>query len=77
VIDTALKEVVEIALDREIDVLTPEMHLYDDLAMDSMGAVAMVVEFQRRFGFRIPDDEAANIRTVADLVALVQSVKKT
>ena len=52
-----LREVIEIALDRELHQMELDSHLYEELGMDSIGAVAMVVEIQRRFKIRI--DESA------------------
>lgn len=57
-------EIVRYALDRDdLETIDPETHLYKDLHMDSMGAVAMVVEIERLWGLRIPDDLISKLMT--------------
>lgn len=58
-----LKEIIEIALDRELDNFELNFNLYNDFGMDSMGAVVMIVEIQRRTGIKIPDTEIKNLLT--------------
>ncbi len=40
----------------------------DDLDLDSLSMVEVVVAAEERFGVKIPDDEVANLKTVADAV---------
>jgi len=47
---------VEIAMDEPVQNLQLDTHLYEELGMDSIGAVAMVVEIQRRYGVRLPEE---------------------
>ncbi len=67
----ALHDIVEIALDREVPELTPDVNLYTDIGMDSFGAVAMVVEIQRKYSVRIPDGEIANLQTPEAVIVYV------
>ena len=66
-----IKEVVEIALDRELDEFSMDANFYEDYAMDSLGAVALVVEVQNRYDVRIPDERMPEVRTGAQLKAIV------
>lgn len=68
-----LKSILEVAMDQELPSIAPETHFYDDLGMDSMGAVAMVVEIQRRLGVRIPDEEVPSLQTAESLIRSVNS----
>lgn len=69
-----LKEVIEIALDREVAQFGPDTHLYEELGMDSIGAVAMVVEIQRRFRVRIDEAAIPHLLTPRALIDHIGSV---
>jgi acyl carrier protein len=68
-----MRAILEAALDDELPVkeLNPSHHLYEDLGMDSMAAVVMVVEIQKRMGVRIPDDEVPQLMTVQAVLDIV------
>lgn len=66
-----IKEIVEIALDRELDEFSMEANFYEAYSMDSLGAVALVVEVQKRFDVRIPDETMPNVRTGEQLKATI------
>ena len=63
-----------IAGELQIDVrdVLLDRRLVDDLESDSLNFVGMIIEIERRFGIMIDDDDAANVVTVRDLVALVK-----
>ena len=63
-----------IAGELQIDVrdVLLDRRLVDDLESDSLNFVGMIIEIERRFGIRIEDDDAADVVTVRDLVALVK-----
>lgn len=58
-----IKEIVEFALDRELEEFSMTTDLYEVYMMDSLGAVAMVVEVQKRYDIRIPDERMPEVRT--------------
>jgi acyl carrier protein len=47
-----------------------EMRL-DDLGADSLDIVELVMEFEEQFGIVIPDKEAIQMQTVADLIRFI------
>ncbi|WP_454690618.1 acyl carrier protein [Achromobacter aloeverae] len=69
-----IKEIVEIALDREIGQFSMTADLYEDYDMDSLGSVALVVEVQNRYDVRILDDHMPNLRTGAQLKAEIEKL---
>lgn len=72
--DTKLiREIVEIGLDRELDEFNLEQNFYTDLGLDSMGAIALFVELQRRTGIEISTQEAPNIQTGKQLEAFINN----
>lgn len=48
-----------------------EKSFIDDLGADSLDIVELVMAMEDEFGFEIPDEEAENIRTVADAVKYI------
>lgn len=54
--------------------ITPTADLFDDLAFDSLAVVEVIVGAEQEFGIYIPDDAYENVRTVADVVAVVRKV---
>ena len=67
----ALKQIVELAMDREMMDLTPDDNLYTDLGMDSIGAVAMVVGIQRRYRIRIAEEDIPQLQTPRQIMSYV------
>lgn len=66
-----IKEIVEIALDRELDEFSLDANFYEAYSMDSLGAVALVVEVQKRFDVRIPDERMPEVRTGEQLRKII------
>lgn len=71
-----IKEIVEIALDREVDEFSMSANFYENYDMDSLGAVALVVEVQKRYDVRIPDERMPDVRTGDQLKAIVEELFK-
>lgn len=55
--------------------ITPESNLLTDLGADSMELVEMVMTLETELKIEIPDEDLQNLKTVGDLVALLE--KKT
>jgi len=63
-----LAEIVEEVAGVSVDEVTPEKSFVDDLDIDSLSMVEIAVQAEDKFGVKIPDDELANLKTVADAV---------
>ena len=58
--------------------IRPEMHVQDDLGIDSIDAIELLVAMERRSGLRFDVDELEDLVTIADLVSkLVQALDRT
>jgi len=51
-----------------------DKHLINDLNADSLDSIEIVVECEKEFDIEIDDDDLENIRTVKDIVNLVQEL---
>ncbi len=57
--------------------ITLEANLFDDLDLDSIDAIDMAVQLQDLAGQRVPEEALRSLRTVGDVVALVESLLNT
>jgi acyl carrier protein len=72
-----VNEILEEYFEIERERLLPEMHLFDDLELDSLDIVDLVVAMQKRFDVRIRDDERIkSIRTLEDIYRFVFALQK-
>ena len=55
--------------------MTNESRLVDDLGADSLDWVEIIMDIETRANVNIPDDLAAEAKTVGQLIELVESLK--
>lgn len=65
-------EVLAQQLGLEENEIMPESRLKEDLGADSLDMVELIMAMEEEFDVDIPDEEAQNIRTVADAVNYVE-----
>ena len=71
-INTSLAEEFEL----DLEDLSPEAHLFDDLELDSLDIVDMVVVLESAFQFKIREEESIReIRTLGDIHRFVINKK--
>jgi acyl carrier protein len=58
--------------DVEADTITAETAIIDDLGADSLDLVDLVMSFEDNFNVEIPEDEIENVKTVGDIVKLIE-----
>lgn len=57
--------------------LVPEAQIFQDLGLDSLDTVDLVVALQKRFAVQIRDDaRIRSIRTLADVYAFIETIRK-
>lgn len=56
--------------------IKPEARLYEDLELDSIDAIDMVVQLQKKVGKKIKPEEFKAVRTVQDVVDAVAGLLK-
>jgi acyl carrier protein len=67
-VNTALAEEFELDLDE----MTPDVSLYEDLGLDSLDTVDMVIVLEGAFNFKIREEaDVKEIRTLGDIHAFV------
>ncbi len=64
------------ALNISIDKVTPDAKIVDDLGADSLDVVELLSQLEEEYGIIIPDDEAENLVTVADVAKAIEQLAK-
>lgn len=70
-----LKQVKAIIVDKlgvEESEVTESANFTNDLGADSLDTVELLMEFERVFGIKIPDEETSTIATVKDAIDKVK-----
>lgn len=68
-----VKEIIVDQLDVDEDKVTLEASITEDLGADSLDIVDLVMSFEDEFGIEIPDDEVENVKTVGDIVKIIEA----
>ena len=68
-----IKELMAARLGLPVEKIVPEATLAEDLGLDSLDAVELAIAVERRFNIDVPEDELTKLKTVADMVALVEA----
>lgn len=66
-----VREALAEALEIPEDAIDEESRFKEDLEADSLDLVELLLEMERRYGFKVSDEEAAEILTVGDAVDLI------
>jgi acyl carrier protein len=66
-----VKKVLASALNIDVVNVDENSSLKEDLGIDSLAAVELAMELESTFDIRIEDDELTGLKTVGDIVALL------
>ena len=67
-----MKQILSEQLDADIDSITPETDIADDLGADSLDVVEMLMAIEDEFDIEIPDDKVESLKTVGQEVDYIQ-----
>lgn len=68
-----VKNTIVDTLDCELDAVTMEASLSEDLGADSLDAVELNMALEDELGIAIPDEELAKMKTVGDIVNYLEA----
>ena len=57
----------------ELDSITMDTNLIDDLGADSLDAVELIMSIEDEFGLSVSDEEAAELNTVGKLIEFIEA----
>ena len=72
-IEAKVKEIIVDKLGVDAADVTPEASFTNDLGADSLDTVELIMEFERVFDIKIPDEDGGQISTVGDAIAYVEN----
>lgn len=76
---STLEKVVELMAEQlnvPAEKISVEKEIVKDLGADSLDVVEMLMNLEEEFSVTVPDEEAVNIKTVQDVVDLIENNKK-
>ena len=69
---TGLREVMATRLGVPAEQMALDVRLVEDLGLDSLDAVELGIAVERRFDIDVPEEELVQLRTVGDVVELIE-----
>ena len=63
-----IKQILADQLDADIDEMTMETRIADDLGADSLDVVEMLMAIEDDFDVEIPDEDIEGLKTIGDVV---------
>lgn len=70
-IDT-VKNIIADQLDMDVDDITMESSIVDDLGADSLDVVDILIAFEDEFDVKLPEEEVEQLKTVGDIVKYIE-----
>lgn len=67
-----VRKLIAEQLDVDVEEITLETVITEDLGADSLDVVDLVMTFEDEFGIEIPDDAVETIKTVGDVVKFIE-----
>lgn len=69
-----VRDIIVETLSCEVDEVTMEASIFDDLGADSLDAVELNMAFEDAFDIKISEDDLAKMKTVGDIVRQIESL---
>lgn len=68
-----IRDLMVDTLSCDLDAITPEARLAEDLDIDSLDTVELNMAIEEALNITIPDGELMNLKTVGDIVAYLEA----
>ncbi|MBP9992543.1 MAG: acyl carrier protein [Bacteroidales bacterium] len=75
-IASKVKQIIVYKLGADESEVTPTASFVNDLGADSLDTVELIMEFEKEFDVKIPDEEAEKISTVQDAIDFIEKQKQ-
>ncbi|MGI6719140.1 MAG: acyl carrier protein [Bacteroidales bacterium] len=74
-IENKIKEIIVDKLGVDAEEVTPEASFTNDLGADSLDTADLIIEFEKVFDIKIPDEDVAKMTTVGDAIEYFKTKK--
>ena len=71
-----VKQILAEQLNVKADKIKPEIKIVEELGADSLDVVELLMSVEDQFGISVTDEEAVNLKTVNDIVTLLEKKSK-
>ncbi len=66
-------ELISQQLNKPVEEITADKEVVKDLGADSLDVVEMLMSLEEEFSIAVPEEDAVNIKTVGDIIELIES----
>ncbi len=73
---TKVQEMLASQLNLSVDAITEDKEIVKDLGADSLDVVEMLMNLEETYSVSIPDEDAMSIKTVGDVVKVIEGLQK-
>ena len=70
-----IREILADQLDANVDEMTMDTRIAEDLGADSLDVVEMLMSVEDEFGIEIPDDAIEDLKTIGNVVEYIEKNK--
>lgn len=70
-----IRKAISVQLNVPMENITPETRFVEDLKADSLDLVELVMDLEERYGVEIPDEQLAEVKTVGQIISLIEDNK--
>ena len=71
-----VREMLAKQLNIKPEVIKPESDVVKDLGADSLDVVELIISLEDNYGVSIPEDDVVNVKTVQDIVNMLEGLQK-
>lgn len=68
-----IKEILAASFDVDIETLTADTKIAEDLGADSLDIVEILMDIESEYGIEIPDEDIESIKTIGDAAEYIQN----
>ena len=68
-----IKEILARSLDVDIETLSADTKIAEDLGADSLDIVEILMDIESEYGIEIPDEDIESIKTIGDAAEYIQN----
>ncbi len=70
-----IKQIIAEQLNKPVEELTDDKEVVKDLGADSLDVVELLMNIEEEFNITVPEDVAVNIKTIGDIVKIIEEKK--